>query len=60
MNVLVLGPESPEARFNDLDYALMFERYGASLVHRRDPSRLYEERGMEGMEAEIEIGRAHV
>lgn len=53
MNVLVLGPESPEARFNDLDYALMFERYGASLVHRRDPSRLYEERGMEGMEAEI-------
>src|SRR6185436_11925167 len=53
MNVLVLGPDHADARFNDLDYALMFERYGSSQVCRLDPSSLYQKLGMGGMETEI-------
>ena len=53
MNVLVLGPDSEAARFNDLDYARMLAQYGGATVHRLDPTELYRAHGMEGMEAAI-------
>ncbi len=50
MSVLLLGPETPEARFNDLDYARCVEAYGGRVVHRLDPEAVYRERGMKGLE----------
>jgi len=53
LSALFLGPDTPEARFNDLDYARCLEQYGEMPVHRLDPDAVYAEYGLSGLERQI-------
>jgi glycosyl transferase family 1 len=50
MSVLVLVPQTAEAKFSDLDYAQSLGRFGFEAVHRVDPEVLYQEGGISRLE----------
>src|SRR6266568_1100974 len=53
MNVLVLAPETPDARLNDVDYAQSLARYEGAKVFRLDPEVAYRDGGLAGLEREL-------
>lgn len=60
LSALFLGPDTPEARLNDLDYARCIEQYGDMPVFRIDPDAVYEEEGLAGLEERVrDLVRTH-
>ena len=53
MSLLVLGPDGPEARFNDMYHPDTLEKYSGFSVHRINPESIYRSGGYSALEDEV-------
>ncbi|MDT7041664.1 glycosyltransferase [Candidatus Nitronereus thalassa] len=53
MSLLVIGPDGPDARFNDMYHPITLERYSGFSVHRINPELIYREGGYSALEHEV-------